>query len=236
MPTLETDWRLFKIGRGSFADIWLLGGRPIAFKVVQIPTNGDILLREYTALTEIYNLCNSDSFFFIPRPFAYYDPSAPDSFASIPTSLSPRPSCRPLRSPVALADLKSLGLPAAVYAMDFVVPLPPTIAQAMRQFYPPNSEKAPAPSLCRLYFGKDIEGPPGRFFNSANFPLDIARYQRIAALSKGFPIVEDIAYGMGQMLGRLHWRAGYDARDIEFVLGGEGFSHIALYVIDFNQV
>ena len=30
--------------------------------------------------------------------------------------------------------------------------------------------------------------------------------------------------GMGEMLGRLHWLASYDGRDIEFVMGGAAFS------------
>jgi hypothetical protein len=52
----------------------------------------------------------------------------------------------------------------------------------------------------------------------------------------GYPDIQDILFGMGEMLGRLHWRAGYDARDVEFVMGGASFSGVALFVIDFNQV
>ena len=84
-------------------------------------------------------------------------------------------------------------------------------------------------------------GRPNRFFNSANFPLDVSRYHKLleVAVEEGhclYPSVEDIAYGMGETLGHLHWRAGYDGRDIEFIMGGESFSGVALYIIDFNQV
>jgi hypothetical protein len=48
--------------------------------------------------------------------------------------------------------------------------------------------------------------------------------------------VQEIVFGMGEMLGHLHWRAGYDAHDVEFVMGGASFSGVALFVIDFNQV
>ena len=48
--------------------------------------------------------------------------------------------------------------------------------------------------------------------------------------------MDEIAEGMGEMLGHLHWRGGYDGRDIEFIMGGRGFSGVAMYVIDFNQV
>lgn len=51
-----------------------------------------------------------------------------------------------------------------------------------------------------------------------------------------YPTVDDIAHGMGEMLGRLHWHAGYDDHDIEFIMGGASSGGIAMNVIDFNQV
>ncbi|KAF8341941.1 hypothetical protein F5887DRAFT_887591 [Amanita rubescens] len=119
--------------------------------------------------------------------------------------------------------------------MDQVQPLP------VRNLFYPDTAKAtaPAPSLCRIYFGKVIsevgrEEKAHRFFNSStDFPLDVGRYQKVVDADKAgfYPDVEDIAYGMEEMLGRLHGRAGYDGRDIEFV----GFSDTAFYIIDFNQ-
>jgi hypothetical protein len=75
-------------------------------------------------------------------------------------------------------------------------------------FYPTNSSTARSPSLCRVYFGKvvsevDKGGRPNGIFNSANFHLDVDGYQMIKRLS----------FGMGEMLGHLHWRAGYGAHD-----------------------
>ena len=76
-----------------------------------------------------------------------------------------------------------------------------------------------------------------QFFNSANFPLDVARYRRLfQANADDYPMVDDIAHGMGEMLSRLHWIAGYDGRDVEFIMGGASFSGIAMNIIDFNQV
>src|SRR5882762_6344308 len=40
----------------------------------------------------------------------------------------------------------------------------------------------------------------------------------------GYPDVQDILFGMGEMLGHLHLRAGYDAPDVEFVMGGASFT------------
>lgn len=37
------------------------------------------------------------------------------------------------------------------------------------------------------------------------------------------PSAEEVALEMGDMLARIHWRAGFDVRDVEFI-------------IDFNQV
>ena len=50
-----------------------------------------------------------------------------------------------------------------------------------------------------------MEGPT-RFFNSANFPLDAARYLRLVRTgnAEDYDRIEDIVYGMGEMLGRLH--------------------------------
>jgi hypothetical protein len=102
--------------------------------------------------------------------------------------------------------------------------------------------------VCRLYFGKVIKPPqegdgsgrPNRFFNSANFPLDVARYRKIQNVAKlgecHYHSVEDITSGMGQTLGLVHWRAGFDARDVEFIMGGASFSGVELFMIDFNQV
>ena len=128
--------------------------------------------------------------------------------------------------------------------MDQILPLPLSTALIIRKlFYPPGQDRALVPSLCRLYFGKVIEtaspgGRAGRFFNSANFPLDVSRYSRVleAGHVNDYPTVDDIVYGMGEMLGRLHWRGGYDGRDVKFVMGGASFSGVAMNIIDFNQV
>jgi hypothetical protein len=51
------------------------------------------------------------------------------------------------------------------------------------------------------------------FFNSANFTLDVPRYTQIQeTYGDDLPSVGEIAQGMGEMLGRFHWRSGYDGR------------------------
>jgi hypothetical protein len=237
------EWRFVTIGRGSFASVSVLTGHPIAFKHVILPERSQELRREFDTLRSIYDSYDTDSFFAIPRPLAFYDPSVSASFVAPPRS--PYSTIR-RRPRVTEGDFKMLKLDTAAYAMDHVSPLPLTVADTIRKlFYPPNSSAARPPSLCRVYFGKVIsevgkDGRPNRFFNSANFPLDVERYRMIKKLDHaddcGYPDVQEIVFGMGEMLGHLHWRAGYDARDVEFVMGGASFSGVALFVIDFNQV
>jgi hypothetical protein len=243
---INPEWRLVPIGRGSFASVSILSGRPVAFKHVIVRERSVELKTEFQVLRSLYDFCENDSFFGIPRPLAFYDPHKSTSFLSVGGSPPSESRRRPPRSLVSEGDLKLLELDTAAYAMDQVLPIPLLTAKTIRtMFYPPNMHNASDPTLCRLYFGKVIKelgpgGRPNRFFNSANFPLDVSRYRKLLeAAVEGYcvyPSVEDIAYGMGEMLGRLHWLAGYDGRDVEFIMGGASFSGVAMYIIDFNQV
>lgn len=38
------------------------------------------------------------------------------------------------------------------------------------------------------------------------------------------------------MLSKMHFRTGFDARDVEFVLGGDGWRGVKPFILDFNQV
>ena len=121
--------------------------------------------------------------------------------------------------------------------MDRAAPLPTSIGQAIRsKFYNEKGKHLPIPLMCRLYFGRELR--PSAFVNPCNFPLDVARY---ASLQQECPdaldAIEEVVEGMGEMLSRIHWVAGYDARDVEFVMAGSlrEFT-VRLYVIDYNQV
>ncbi|KAI0718576.1 hypothetical protein C8T65DRAFT_706758 [Cerioporus squamosus] len=93
------------------------------------------------------------------------------------------------------------------------------------------------PNLCRLYFGKKYGSSRSRFANTHNFPLDCARYEALTAAYPDFQVSpEAIARGIGETLGHIHLCAGYDGRDIEFVLGGDGGGGFSFWVIDFNQM
>jgi len=242
---INPEWRLVPIGRGSFASVSVLSGRPVAFKHVLVRERSVELKTEFEVLRSLHDFCDTNSFFGIPRPLAFYDPHKSASFISVGGSPPSESRRRPPRSQVSEGDFKLLELDTAAYAMDQVLPLPLSTAKTIRTlFYPPHAQ-CRGPTLCRYYFGKVIKelgpgGRPNRFFNSANFPLDVSRYRKLLEVTvEGhcvYPSIEDIAYGMGEMLGRLHWHAGYDGRDIEFVMGGASFSGVTMYIIDFNQV
>ena len=65
----------------------------------------------------------------------------------------------------------------------------------------------PTLSGCRFWLQTD-------FLNDSliprNFPMDTKRFGVTVEGGCVYPSVGDIAYGMGEMLGRLHWLAGYD--------------------------
>jgi hypothetical protein len=182
---INPEWRLVPIGRGSFATVFILSGRPVAFKHVIARERSVELKTEFEALRSLYDFCETDSFFGFPRPLAFYDPHKPTSFLSVrgspPSESRRRPSC----SLVSEGDVKLVELDTAAFAMDRVLPIPLLTAKVMgTMFYPLNMHNALDPTLCRLYFGRVVKelgpgGRPNRFFNPANFPMDVSRYRRL---------------------------------------------------------
>lgn len=232
-----------RIGSGSFASIYVVRGGLLAFKVVHVPAQANALRFEFEALQTVYRLCDSDSFFRIPKPMSYYDPRD-DTLLHTPPSPSLRQSRRSTsgrRLPLVDAEVfHALSRPDPVYAMDRVFALPNKASKPICTRHIPKAPGAdPGLRLCRLYFGKIYTGETPRFVNTSNFPLDVGRFNMLRRDNEdlGLPSAEEVALEMGDMLARIHWRAGFDARDVEFVMGGDGMtSSVTFYVIDFNQV
>ena len=237
-----------RIGAGSFAAIYAPPGRPIVFKVPHAPEDAPVVRREFNSLHVLYTECNTDPFFALPRPLAFYDPATNDvlffpRYFERGRRSAPR---RPFHAEF-FASLPGPG-PRACYVMDRVPPLPHPVGDVVRaNFYSERAVAArtPLPLLCRLYFGKE-RIYPSAFVNPNNFPLDAARYDTLLHAWKAkaggdgdgdLPTKEDVAAGMGEMLSRIHWIAGYDARDVEFVMAGAPDSaEVRFHLIDFNQV
>jgi hypothetical protein len=227
---LNGNW--YQLAEAALPSFWVA---PWPLSILSLPAE---LKTEFETLRALYDCCNTDSFA-IPHPLAYYDPELSSSFVSPEGSPVSKGRSRARRPLVTEDDFKALKLDSAAYAMDQVLPLPLSTGLKIRTlFYPPGAGDAAIPSLCRLYFGKALDARPSRFFNSANFPLDVSRYRQLLDAAKGddYPSLDEVATDMGEMLGRLHWCSGFDGCDIEFVMGGASFSGVVMNVIDFNQV
>jgi hypothetical protein len=231
-----------KIGAGSFAAIYVVQGAPLAYKVVHFPEHNDILKKEFEALRILYASCNTDSFFRTPKPVAFYNADNDELILTPPSPVSARNRrivLRPADIDASFFDELSSNNP--VYAMSRIFALRGNIARPICSQFMPDSVTT-LPNLCRLYFGKTLgEGKDSRFVNTNNFPLDVRRYEWLRATLKEksdmvLPSAEEVALEMGEMLGKIHWLGGYDARDVEFVMGGDGLNGVLFYVLDFNQV
>ncbi|PIL29526.1 hypothetical protein GSI_08334 [Ganoderma sinense ZZ0214-1] len=225
-----------RIGSGSFATVFASPGRSIVVKLAHLADHTSQVEKEFNSLHSVYTLCNSDSIFAIPRALAFYDPLTKNIlfFPPSPGRGRRRDPRRPFE-PDFFANLP----PRACYVMDRAAPLPPGIAELVRsKFYSERAlaSKAVAPLMCRLYFGKQLR--PSAFVNPNNFPIDVTRYDALYMERQNTLLPkEEVAAGMGEMLSRIQWIAGYDARDIEFVMAGApDAAMVRLYVIDFNQM
>ncbi|GLB39115.1 hypothetical protein LshimejAT787_0602770 [Lyophyllum shimeji] len=231
----EPASRRRRLGAGSFASVDVVQEGPAAYKTVHDASGADELLDEYSHLLRLHRTRKPDSFFAIPRPYGYCDPRARSLLMEEPPYAGP--SRRRQRPFLSLSAFDSLSFTTATYVMDRIYELPHAVGDPIReQFYNKDAQSASAPALCRLYFGEVLDGPatrPGRFFNPANFPLDAARYTALAG-PLALPPIEDVAAGMGEMLGHLHWQE-VDGQDVEFVMGGDGFDGVRFFAIDFNQ-
>ena len=240
-----------RIGAGSFAAVYASPGRPIAIKVAHSPDDAAQVEWEFASLQAVLATTQNkpDALFMVPRPLAYYGPQTERLlFPPRPVLSSPNHQERTgIRRRLALHPRPFnpeffTGLPPRpCYIMGRAAPLPPHVARSIRErFYPFVSNVQPEPPLpliCRLYFGKELELRPRAFVNPANFPLDAARYGLLRSEHDGIPSKEEVAQGMGEMLAVIHWEAGYDARDVEFVMtGAQDSVGVRFYVIDFNQV
>ncbi|TFY65728.1 hypothetical protein EVG20_g5370 [Dentipellis fragilis] len=209
---------LVRLGVGSFGAVYVINGGPVAYKQVHQPAQAPVLLAEYKTLNKIYEHCKPDSFFDLPRALAYNNPLLEHDVRPIVTS-----------------GVISI-FPTATNAMDRVHALPLDIRSFIKNhFFLPSVREGPL--LCRQYFGKVFppRSAPPKFVNNENFPLDVHRYELLSSRLPALPRAQDVAAGMGEMLGIMHNLAGVDARDAEFVLGGDGAGGCTIFTIDFNQ-
>nr|GAT52549.1 predicted protein [Mycena chlorophos] len=235
--------QLQAVGQGSFGKVWLLTQTPYAFKTVLNTDSGADLEKEWSTLVGVYATCSSTSFFAIPRPLAAFLPESTDQvrFAPPSPSIAPRQfRDRKPPIPLPLSIFHENGFTAATYTMTFIHNVPPLIAEfVVQNFYSEKAQaaKVPRPNLLRIYFGRDgPEQVTSRFINSKNFAVNITQYTRLAdAFKLALSAPADVSQGMGEMIAKLHWLQGCDARDVEFVIGDTGSGGVEYWLLDFNQ-
>ena len=223
----ETSSQVFlRLGAGSFATVYACTAwASVAVKQVADPAREPELKREHAALAALVAVwppapagSSGRPEFQVPRCLEWYA-----SFAAFAAA-------NDVRHDAASANL-GLG---GVYLMERVWTVPPPLAKLIRQHcFPAAFIDDVQPFLGRIYFGRRREPATGRFFNPLNFALTPAC---LAAL--GLPC-ESVAASMGTALARVHFVAGFDGRDVEFVLGGAAHHanvEPAFFVIDFNQM
>ena len=219
----ETSGQVFhRLGAGSFATVYACTAWPsIAVKQVADPARTSELEREHAALAA---LCAA----WQPSPgalLAFRVPRCLDLYADF----SAFAAANDVRHNAASANL-GLG---AVYTMERVSTVPPPLAKRIREHCFPEAHKFDVrPFLGRVYFGQR-RVPTGRFFNPLNFAILPACLTALGLSCEG------LAASMGTALARIHFVAGYDGRDVEFVLGGATHHanvEPAFFVIDFNQM
>ncbi|KAI9794396.1 MAG: hypothetical protein M1816_005465 [Peltula sp. TS41687] len=236
------------LGSGSFASVYDFRGS--AFKVVHDPGKNSLLRKEYEHLEALqaYRLASVKCplYFRLPTVQAYYDPRSDEVLYDELRYRSRRPpalfesssaSSEKNRLKSTFTLFRRLCAGQAIYWMQCLPPVPYDIAKEIRSLcYPEPFRTQPAPTICRLYFGRDKTKPTGRFFNQKNFPLDRERYRELQGMNF-LPRAQLVVQAMGEALGRIHWQGLNDARDVEFVLAGDpsdGTEPLS-WVIDFNQ-
>ncbi|KAJ6498862.1 hypothetical protein C8R45DRAFT_980250 [Mycena sanguinolenta] len=235
--------RLVVVGRGSFGEVQLLTQTSFAFKSVLNPSDDAVLEREWNTILGIYTSCNSTSFFAIPRPLGLFLPASSDSSVQLAPPSPPlevRGQIR-RRPQIAKTIFQDHEFTVATYAMTFITNVPISIGKfVVKNFYPDSQQGKglPSPNLIRLYFGRDgPERSQSRFVNTTNFPMNVTQYASFHRAMQNDGVVDPrgVARGMGEMLSKLHWNCGCDARDVEFVLGEGANGEVEYWLLDFNQ-
>lgn len=235
------------LGEGSFGSIYYYSTHSIVYKMV-IDAEGDSALfaefSTYNAVSTATGHGSQPGSFSTPRAWKYWRPSSCELLAhdSSPPRTVPRsPNDRPS------------SLWSHFHRPTFVFDLIPSISSDLVRLYKHLFVAREAAHLCpsirllRLYLGReDLPVKTSAFHPglASDLPLDVARYETlrkagIDAAGTVMPTLDMVCSGMGQVLARLHWAVGINARDVELVLGSVqigGAQEPQCYVLDFNQV
>ncbi|KZT19422.1 hypothetical protein NEOLEDRAFT_1142100 [Neolentinus lepideus HHB14362 ss-1] len=212
-----------QIGSGSYSTVTVKGS--VAYKTFTRDFVGG--KREFEALKVIYTRCSPGAVFFVLKPIAFCEQDN-DIEAAFENEVI-RPAVGTY-----LEDTKSPTIP-----MERISDIPDALKAELGELLGVKPDEAAKIRICLLGIGRnDAESASKSTVNLTNVLLTADMYTKLAVQSKTIhlPPIEQIASGIGEMVSRIHWKAGYDANDIKFVMGGNGNGGIKLYVIDFNLV
>lgn len=227
-------------GAGGFGAIYIISrADELAFKVVKTQQQSANLVEEFSIMMESFRFCHPrDQLFRIPSPIGCLPTPAEGESAGFMAGLRPGYDFPALKA--AFIELDSSN---AVYAMDRIPAMHRSMSQTLLKRYAPEHLDEEI-VIARLYLGKETTINRSRFFNSRNFPIDLQAYNMLASEWTKLPTAATVANEMGRALSHIN-EAGFDGRDVEFVLAGRFRSSNSsdstlrkwgFYVFDFNQM
>jgi hypothetical protein len=215
--------RMVEVERGSFGRVLVsstTGG--LAFKQTLDPRHRDDLMSEYEIYRRIAQPLRKAKFR-VPKPLKFYN-SVPELKARYEVKLDTE---------------------GPLFSMYCVQSASVAMANVIRHNFVPERARSSFVGLrlCRLYFGVDTplflsKRQRSQFVNTSNYQLcskDVDFLRDNGVIPSVFTC-PTIATGMGEALAVFHHELKLDARDIEFVMGGDEEELASLWVIDFNQV
>lgn len=224
---MEESSVFYKIGAGSFADVFVWQGRDnMAIKRVADPARNAEVRKEFDDLTALYTAL-SDYHIGIPSPLRYHS-----SFSEFKQRIR------------FVGDVEAPKDSASLYIMERIWPLPNAMQATIREeLFPAAARGGMGMFIARIYLGRPRDRTlslrhNARFFNRCNFPLDTDDLDALRRHFGALETPEGIAVHMGRLLAGIHG-TGRDGRDIEFVLGcsrADPFEQHGLFCIDFNQL
>ncbi|KAF2864819.1 hypothetical protein BDV95DRAFT_600206 [Massariosphaeria phaeospora] len=113
----------------------------------------------------------------------------------------------------------NLSKPTSIFALTRIPSISPSAYQALRRHYTPSHPPTDnGVCLIRPYLGLPNRDTLGQPENLWNLPMTLADFLQCGIT---WPEIFHIAQEMALGLATVHWGAGIDGMDMEFVLGGE---------------
>lgn len=211
-----------KIGAGACGAIFAQDGKSIVMKLAK--TDDELSLwNDYRRHTRIANQFRKWGFTEVRVPECYYFVPKDD-----PRYFGQRPQ-------LVEAAKEVCNLPTSALVTERIWPLPKDIRTLLIDKYcAPRikeaafSDAANKDCLVRVYLGSLQGKSGGLFFSLRNFKMHLNQMVDLQL------DVKAMAGRMGIAMAIIHWAAGTDGRDVEFVLGSSRTTN--LWLLDFNQV